>query len=96
MCPPVLKRGDSDGDDSGNNSNNLRGGEEQHLPAHHLETDNSASSTSNNIIDTSSNIVKMGTSHDGFKKRTLWKSSDSDDNQNKDDGDQRCEVCLFC
>lgn len=94
MCPPSLKRGDSDGDDTDNNNFNLRVGEEQHphMQMHHHGVDNSTSSASANIIVTSSDTINTGTCYDGFKNEALWKGSDYFDNQkqNNDGGDEGC------
>lgn len=88
MCPPSLKRVDTDGDEK---DNNLRSGEEQRLQVHHHGIDSSANnSTSNNIIATSSTAAKMGMSYDEFNNETLSMSSNSDVNQNYDDGDAGC------
>ena len=100
MCPPSLKRGDSDGDDTDNNNFNLRVGEEQHphMQMHHHGVDNSTSSASANIIVTSSDTINTntGTCYDGFKNEALWKGSDYFDNQKQtsDGGDEGC-VSLF-
>ena len=94
MCPPSLKRGDSDGDDTGNINFNLRVGEEQHphMQMHHHGVDNSTSIASANIIVTSSDTVNTGTCYDGFKNEALWKGSDYFDNQKQknDGGDEGC------
>lgn len=98
MCPPSLKRGDSDGDVTDNNNFNIRVGEEQHphMQMHHHGVDNSTSSASANIIVTSSDTINTGTCYDGFKNEALWKGSDYFDNQKQtsDGGDEGC-VSLF-
>ena len=98
MCPPSLKRGDSDGDVTDNNNFNIRVGGEQHphMQMHHHGVDNSTSSASANINVTSSDTINAGTCYDGFKNEALWKGSDYFDNQKQtsDGGDEGC-VSLF-
>lgn len=97
MCPPSLKRSESDGDDKNKISNlNLLGGDEpQQQPLHPHRIDNSASSssTSNNVTASSSNTIKMGASmrsYEEFSNGRFWKSTDYDFNLTNDhvgDGD---------